>query len=542
MIRLEMLKLAKEMVQIPSVNSTPGEKNIGVFIEEYIRNIPYFKEHPEMVVIQKLKNDSLERRNVFALLIGEKERKADTLVFHGHTDTVGTEDYGAIEKWACKPDELMEKMKQMDLPDEVKTDLESGEYMFGRGACDMKSGDAVFLGILKEMSSKIKEFSGNILVSFNPVEENLHTGIIEGLDVLLELKKKYNLKYKLAINNDFICPLSPGDKIKTIYTGTVGKLLPCFYVQGKETHVGQCFEGFDASMAAAKLVEKININCEFADGYDGEYSYPPSVLKMKDLKPSYNVQTASEAFVYFNYFVHNASIEEITAKLKRAAQAVMEETLEKINQMSNDFCKLAKQEHKNYSYSLKVFTYDELLQKAKEKKEFSEKALQEILKEEVEKDTDKREIPIHMIRYLLQSAGITSPAIVLYYGAPYCPHNTLQGEERILIKDIEDIVKKVSAETKEQYRFMRFFPSLSDSSYIKIDDPKESVKMLIDNFPGMASLYTVPIDKIQKINIPAINYGCYGKDAHKWTERVHIPYTFDVLPVLIQETIDYYLR
>ena len=29
-----------------------------------------------------------------------------------------------------------------------------------------------------------------------------------------------------------------------------------------------------------------------------------SVLKMKDLKPWYNVQTATEAFVYFNYFIH----------------------------------------------------------------------------------------------------------------------------------------------------------------------------------------------------------------------------------------------
>lgn len=542
MINIEMLKLAKEMVQIPSVNSTSGEKNIGVFIEEYIRNIPYFKEHPEMVVIQKLKNDNLGRRNVFALLIGEKERRADTLVFHGHTDTVGIEDYGAVEKWACKPDELMIKMKEMDLPFEVRADLESGKYMFGRGSCDMKSGDAVFLEILKEMSEKVKELSGNILVSFNPVEENLHTGMIEGLDILLKLKREYKLNYKIAINNDFICPLSPGDEVKTIYTGTVGKLLPCFYIQGKETHVGQCFEGFDASMAAAKLVDRINLNCEFADGYEEEYSYPPSVLKIKDLKSSYNVQTASEAFVYFNFFVHNASIEEITAKLKRAANDVMEKTLQKINQMSDAFCKMAKQGHKNYSYPLNVFTYDELLQKAKEKKEFSEEALQKILKEEVEKNTDKREIPIQMIRYLLQSAGIISPAIVLYYGAPYCPHNTLQGENKKLIKEIEDIAKKVSVETDEKYRFMRFFPSLSDSSYIRIDDSEESVKLLINNFPGMADLYQVPIDKIQEINIPAVNYGCYGKDAHKWTERVNIPYTFGVLPVLIQKTIDYYLR
>ena len=83
----------------------------------------------------------------------------------------------------------------------------------------------------------------------------MHTGIIEALEVLKELKNKQELNYLFAINNDYICPLYPGDTKKYIYTGSVGKLLPCFYIQGKETHVGQCFEGFDASMVAAELVK-----------------------------------------------------------------------------------------------------------------------------------------------------------------------------------------------------------------------------------------------------------------------------------------------
>lgn len=542
MINEDMLKLAVEMVQIPSVNTTPGEKDIGVFIEKYIRDIPYFKKHPNQVVIQKLKQDSLDRRNIFALLIGEKDRKADTLVFHGHTDTVGVEDYGALQEWAFNPYALMEKMKVMDLPKEVREDLESGEYIFGRGTCDMKSGDAVFLKLLREMSDQVENLSGNILVSFNPVEENLHTGIIEGLDILAQLKQEYNLNYILAINNDFICPLFPQDELKTIYTGTVGKLLPCFYIQGKETHVGQCFEGFDASMVAAKLVDKINLSEAFSDGYEGEFSYPPSVLKIKDLKPWYNVQTAPEAFVYFNYFVHNASMEDITTKLKQAAEDVMQETLQKINEKNRRFCEQNQQEHKNYSYPLQVLTYDELIKKAREKAGFREEALQEIVAEEVKKGTDKREIPIPMIRYLLQTVSIKTPTTVLYYAAPYCPHNTLQGEEKKLISDIQHIVGKLSEETGEKYRFMKFFPSLSDSSYLNIDDSDSSVQMLIDNFPGMDSLYPVPIKKIQEMNIPAVNYGCYGKDAHKWTERVNVPYTFGVLPKLIRKTIDYYLK
>ena len=74
-----MWELAKRMVQIPSVNTTSGEKNIGVFIEKYLREIPYFKEHPEQVIVRKIKNDPLERRNVFALLIGEKSKCKDTI-------------------------------------------------------------------------------------------------------------------------------------------------------------------------------------------------------------------------------------------------------------------------------------------------------------------------------------------------------------------------------------------------------------------------------------------------------------------------------
>lgn len=542
MIHQEMLELAKAMVEIPSINGTEGEKNIGEFIENYIRNIPYFANHPEQVIVQELKNDKLHRRNVFAILLGERENTDNTLLLHGHTDTVGLEGYGAAKEYACKPDELESCFMKMELPEEVRLDLESGDYLFGRGACDMKSGDAVFLCILKELSEHPEELSGNIVVSFNPVEENLHTGIIEGLDILVQLKENYHLNYILAINNDYICPLYPGDEVKTIYTGVVGKLLPCFYIQGKETHVGQCFEGLDASMLAAELVRHINLNFDFSDGYEGEYSYPPSVLKMKDLKPWYNVQTATEAFVYFNYFVHNSSMTEITDKLKTAANEVFETVIQRINEQSKRFCAVSSQEHYNYQYETMVCTYEELYKKAEQVADIDEKMLERMIETQWKEGVDKREIPIALIRYLMEVAGITKPAIVIYYAAPYCPHNTLQEKERELIADMEYLSRKTSEETGDTYRIMKFFPSLSDSSYLKIDDSKESIEHLVNNFPGFEQLYPVPIKKIRQLNIPAVNFGCYGKDAHKWTERVHIPYTFGHLPVLIQNTIAHYLK
>lgn len=543
----EILELTKKLVSIASVNATPGEHDIACFIESYLRDIPYFKEHPNQIIIQKLKNDSLDRRNVFALIKGEKGNSKDTIMFHGHMDTVDVEDFGRLKEVAFDCDELMKKLKNMKLDSEVEKDLNSGDWLFGRGSCDMKSGVAVFMVILKHLSERVKEIDGNILLSVNPVEENLHTGIIEGLEVLEKLKEEVKLNYIFAINNDYICPLYPGDTKRYVYTGSVGKILPCFYIQGKETHVAQCFEGFDSSMAAAELVKLINLNPEFCDGYKGEFTLPPSVLKMKDLKSQYNVQTSFTSFVYFNYFIHNASIKEILTKLKGTAEKALSNVLNDINEKYKDYCKMTNVAYKKIEYDTQVLEYEEVYKLAKGAFNGNiDMHIEEITDKCIRENVDKREIPLEITKRLCAIAGIKIPTIVVFFAAPYCPHNTLKDEvleEKKTYDEIFKIVKDFSEKSSDEFEVMQFFPSLTDSSYLKIDDDSESLNMLIGNFPEYEKLYNVPLKTIKKLNIPAINYGCYGKDAHKWTERVYMPYTFKVLPDLIMETLrNYFLH
>lgn len=537
----EIERLTKELVQIPSINTTSGERDIAIYIEEYIRKIPYFKHHQEQVIIQPLQDDLYDRRNIFAYIKGRKENDGRTIMLHGHMDTVGTEDYGSLRPFCHNPDELLEKMLEIDLDKSVRIDLESGDWMVGRGSCDMKSGVAVFLVLLKELSEKAEELGGNILLSVNPVEENLHTGIIEGIEVLKQLKEDAGFRYVLAINNDYICPLYEGDYKKYIYTGAVGKLLPCFYIQGKETHVGQCFEGFDASMVAAELVSQMNLNSDYCDGYEGEYTLPPSVLKMKDLKPWYNVQTASDAFVYFNYFVHQASMEEIIDKLKSAAKNTMKETLNKINVEYKKYCNLQGDEYQEIHFPEKVMTYDELYQLAVlQQGEIITKKIMEATIYMLAEQVDKREIGMYLIKILLEEIKLKEPVIIIYFAPPYCPHNTLKKEnqqELELIEVLQDVIAEFGKESGEDYKILQFFPSLTDSSFIKIDDETSSIQSLIDNFPEYSTLYPVPLKDIKGLNIPAVNYGCYGKDAHKWTERVYKPYSFSTLPELLLKTI-----
>ena len=540
----ELIELTKSMVNIPSVNGTSGEYDIGVFIENYLRDIPYFQKHPDYIIIQPLRDDSLNRRNVFALLKGEKDDNSKTIIFHGHTDTVGVEDYGDLAEYAFDCDKLMDKLSEVQLSEEVRMDLESGDYIFGRGACDMKSGDAVFMVLIKHIAEHIEDFSGNILLSCNPVEENLHTGIIEGIDTLINIRDQYHLEYVLAINNDYTCPMFQGDEHQYIYTGVVGKLLPCFYVRGRETHVGQCFEGFDPSSVVAGLVKNINLNPKFSDGYKGEYSLPPTVLKMKDLKPWYNVQTAKEAFVYFNYFVHNAGMEEIVSDLMAAARNAVDDTFSEYNSYYQKYCTLSGKDYTTINCPCHVMTYAELKKLAEENNKSDEDIddlLHKISKKREQQGVDKREIPIELIRVLLSRAGIYESVVVLYFAAPYCPHNTLQDADEELITRLGKITKEIEQEDNIEYNIHRFFPSLSDSSYLAIDDTESSIEYLENNFPQMADLYPLPISKIRSLGIKAVNFGVHGKDAHKWTERLYVPYSFEILPKLIKKALNEFL-
>lgn len=542
----EIRELTKRLVAIPSVNSEGGgEKKIADFIEQYLRSIPYFRERPSQVIAQPLAGDKLGRKNVFALLCGGKKPSKDTIILHGHIDTVGVEDYGSLQDAAFDCDELAARMQKTELPEDAGRDLRSGNYLFGRGALDMKSGDAVFLVLARRLSEHPETFSGNLLLSFNPVEENLHTGILEGLRVLETLRGERGLHYLFAINNDYICPLFEGDRNRYVYMGAVGKLLPCFYILGRETHVGQPFEGFDAAMVAAELVRRISLNSEFCDEYGGEFTLPPAVLKIQDLKPAYNVQTPVDAFVYFNYMIHNASLDSIIRKLKQAARDSLDAVQQNIGRSAASYSELTGMKYAVRQQQSQVLDYSTLFRMAADRYGSGlESTIEKETRRQLEKGTDKREISMMLIRRLCKIAEINRPTAVLFFAPPYCPHVTLHQdnpEQSALYRDIREIVRSFAGQSGEQYKLLQFFPSLSDSSYLSMDDDRESVEKLTANFPAYSILYPLPFDRIRRLSVPALNYGCYGKDAHKWTERVYMPYSFDTLPRLLIKTFQHFL-
>ncbi|MCE7793185.1 M20/M25/M40 family metallo-hydrolase [Salipaludibacillus sp. CUR1] len=528
-------EITKALVGIQSINGTSGEVNIAEFLSTFIKQIPYFNDHPELVWNQPLKNDHLGRRNVFALLKGEVKSNK-TVLFHSHMDTVGVDDFGGNKEEAFQPDILKAQFAKQEDDLELQQAAESNEWMFGRGSVDMKSGIAVHLANLMHFSEQTTRLEGNILVMLNPVEENEHTGVIDSVEELSRLKDEQNFEFVIGINNDFITDLYEGDKNKYIYTGAVGKLLPCFYIFGREAHVGESLTSVDPTLISSAINRKINNNMDLAEKIKGELVLPPACLHQRDNKDFYNVQTALSSHLFFNYFVYKDSPDDVMRKLLNKAKEASQEIEEHMRRQYQSFCEVTEIPNSSkLKWKIEVLSYKEytsrLVEKGIDVKGINKKVI------ENRGTVEKRDLCFEILETLQQADPDKSPKVVVFFAPPYCPHNYLRDEvesEKETLTIIHDVLETYEEKSHEVFKVKKFFPFLSDSSYLSLHDTDTEIDHLIDNFPEWEEIYPVPVHDIRKLNIPSINMGVYGRDAHKRTERVYKPYTFHTLPYIIR--------
>lgn len=527
--------MTESLVETLSINGTAGEVDIAEKVEQILRSFPYFQQHPEAVWTQALPHDHLGRKNVFARVKGTGNSKK-TVIFHSHIDTVGIDDYGKQISMANNPKELLRFFSQWDGSQEVQEHAQSGDWMFGRGALDMKSGVAVHLSNLLYFSQHPDEVDGEIIFMANPVEENQHTGVIAAVDELIRLREEEKLQYVVAINNDYISPLYPGDPKKYIYTGAGGKLLPCFYVYGRETHVGQTLNGLDPTLVTAELNRRINNNMDFTEQVEGEMVIPPSALYHRDTKSFYNVQTAVTSHLYFNVMVLEASPQDIMKKLKETAISTAAWTRDYYIQQYTQFAQSNDFPDMMPSWEMDVYTYEEFCEKLSAQGVDVKQVTAKVVEEN--SGMELRQLCFEIVDRLRQLDDSGKPCMVIFYAPPYCPHNYLKGDskgDQEVLQVIQNVTAKCEQEKGEVFAVKRFFPYLTDSSYLSLHDTDEEVAALIDNFPEWERIYPVPVKRIRELNVPAINVGVYGLDAHRWTERVYKPYSFDTVPKMIRE-------
>lgn len=533
-------EIAIELTNQLSVAETAGELDAMYKMHEIFERMSYFKAHPEDLRLIDVPDDKLKRKSIMAIVRGKKSDSKKTVLMIGHTDTVGISDYGDLKQWAHRPYELTEKFKELELPPEVKKDLDSGEYLFGRGLFDMKTGDAVIMTIMEELSDDIANFDGNLIFCGVCDEEANSQGMLSCVPELVKIQESEGLEYTALLDTDYMTSEYEGDENKYVYVGTVGKLMPTFYVVGKETHVGEAFKGLDPNQISAAIINRVNLNTQYCDVVDGEVSLPPITLKNKDLKPEYSCQIAKTAYLYFNYATQSSTPDEVLMKMKKAAEDSFEEVIERLNSQYEAYCKMAKREFQKLPWEPRVLTYEELYSNVKlelgdELDIKLEKYMDELMENE---EYDIRDRSMKISEYVHGLWSDRNPVVIVYFTPPYYPHVYVEGsteKEKNLLDAVADAVEKTDTDYKVVYK--KFFPYISDLSYASAPkDPKiiASVKM---NMPGFGKTYKLPLEDMQKLDLPVLDIGAFGKDAHKFTERIEKRYSFEVTPELVYRTI-----
>lgn len=544
--------LALKLTKVASIVGTAGENAIAQTIHDYFAALAYFRTHPENLQLIPLKNDPLGRCTVLAYIEGNGKSPQKpaanntTLLLLGHIDTAGIEDYGELKEWATHPEELKKRLLAIQFQEEIKAEIESPDWLLGRGIFDMKAGVAAQMVMLADFSERLDEIQGNLVFIGVPDEEGNSAGMISVIAYLQQLAKERHWDFAATINTDYMTTRYPGDENKYVYIGTVGKLLPCFYVYGEETHVGEAFNGLDANLLASEIIRQIDMNTELCDIADGEVSQPPISLKQRDLKKEYSVQTTNAVSVYFNHATHKSQPTDVLIKYKENAAIAFTNVINRLNHEYHRFCQLSNIPYQKLPWEVQVLTYDELYRAVK--KEIGaelDQRIEQVVRNLLAEKADDREISLAIVEETHKNYSNQNSKIILYFAPPYYPHVFVNGytekESKLL-----NTVKKVVSEAQQRYPYKiqtkKFYPYISDLSYCSISHNDDIIAALTANMPAWSRSYSLPIEAIQHLSMPVVNIGPFGKDAHKLSERLCRQYSFDAMPFILEKTIEELLK
>lgn len=128
-----------------------------------------------------------------------------------------------------------------------------------------------------------------------------------------------------------------------------------------------------------------------------------------------------------------------------------------------------------------------------------------------------------------------SPAIILFYSSLYSPRIELTGktaDELDLIRSLDEAVEEIQPVYSYPIVTRNFFPYISDMSFVALSDDESGINAESNNNPGWGTKLIVDYQDIRDINVPVINIGPYGVDAHKRLERMEMTYSLEIVPNL----------
>lgn len=540
-IEKDIKEILFSYVKAESYTNTHKEKEAEEFFLNYFSTIPYYKNTPKSYGAYPIEDDAFNRSVCYAVLKGIGE---DTIVFVHHNDIVSVEDFKLLKNYAFLPEELKkELMKIKDtLNEDVQRDLDENTFLFGRGVCDMKGGGSIQIALMKRYS-EIKDFKGNIVLIAVPDEENLSAGMRSAVKLLNEFKEEHKFNYKLMINSE---PHQRKDFTQGVFSeGSVGKVMPFIYVRGVLAHAGKVFEGLNPLNIISSIVRKTELNMNLSDAVGNESAPPPTWLYLRDGKEQYDVSMPLCTKGCFSILTLNQTPQSILIKVKEICVECFDEVIADMNKNYHRFTEITNQPLSALIWKTKVVNFSELYKEAKNS--YGEKFINNFKNklEELKLKIRNNEISMidsnfELIEFIYEYIDDISPRVVYGLIPPYYPNvsnlyfNNLDASIKNISKKLNDFTEK---EFSQIYTTEYFYTGISDLSYTSVMKSEEILIALETSMPLFGEFYNIPVDTIEKISMPCINIGPWGKDFHKLTERVSIEDIYERTPKIINQAI-----
>lgn len=524
----EIAALMRRMVALRSDTGTALETDVSQFMLDYFREAG-FPGNAFSCGTVRVPGDIHNREVVWALLRG---RGDNCVVLLNHHDVVNAEDYGDLIHVAYDPPRLKGALrKRDDIPQDVLEDLTSEEWCFGRGTADMKAGAAIQMTLMHRFAEDMDKLDGSLLFLSVPDEENLSAGMRAAVPLMSDFKKRHGLRYRLLINAE-PTPREGGSPV--YYDGSVGKLMVVVYVQGRKTHVGAALEGVNPAAVLARLVERTDASVEFCDRVRGEISPPPTWMQMRDFKHRYDASLPEAAGGYLSILSLESDPQTLVKRILSESSRAMEDTKVHLRAQHQ---KLGLQPPNEGNWP--VLSFSELMDRARradaERADGVLKAhYNRIERELAEGRTHLPESHYALIQSMLECAGILGPAVVAALSPPYYP--VFDSEK---IPDGHAVTAAAAAFLTDR-GFVRkpFFMGISDLSYAGSVGSALNAHALAADFPLWGDrFYQIPLKEMADIGMPAIILGPWGKDLHRWSERVYLPDVERTLPEVTEALI-----
>ncbi len=583
-------RYVRELVKIPSTSNTETEKNCADYISKELADQPYFKKYPEQTGKYQLSGDSFGRSVPWGLVKG-KSGFRKTIILTGHYDVVDTEEYGNERALAYDVEIWEELVKSGNvlpsMPDEVKEDFLSGDWMFGRGSADMKGGLSVGMALLewygklvieaeqKNAAADVSEtkaasemenvsgIGGNLLFITVPDEEGYSAGMRGAVPFLNELKDRFALEYEALIDLE---PASMENGAKTIYTGSVGKTMPAVLVQGVKAHVLNCFQGVSSVGVLSSFFMKTELAPEFAEKSATEICPPPTWFCLRDRKEGYDVSVPFRAGGYMSMLGFEKTPDEVIRRLKVLGKESFEEYARRMEEqwkivnkngaetgasVTQEESKVSEEdadlveEDKCFSCpgaaaaaKAEVLTISELIAYCrKEQGEAFATWLSEAYEaQKARLDKGETNFPsatLDFMEQLLNQSKISGPVMLLGFAPPFYPAVDSGKEGKMLFEEMKKAAEKEGVTLK----YHEYFCGISDLSYCGGMD-KGELSAYAAQTPLWGSAYAMDIEAMAKLKIPSMLFGPWGKDIHTRWERVNKASLFGKTPAVLKNFIE----